>query len=170
MTWLIALLEAALRIVAPFVACLALAILSEVPLYLPGYGAVAPDLLLMGVFYWSIYRPSLLPSAVVFVIGLVQDALVGVPFGVNALVLVLVQGVVTSQRRFFHGKSFVVVWWAFLLVAWCAGTLSWVLMMVLNQALMDPTAGVFQAALTVALYPFFALALAWLQRTAPSRA
>jgi rod shape-determining protein MreD len=129
------------------------------PLYLPGYSAIAPNFTLMVVFYWAIYRPDLLPTAVAFAIGLVQDALMGTPIGLNALLLIAVHGVVVTQRRFFQGKTFAVVWSAFTVIALSAGLLGWVLVMALVGATINPWPGIFSMLLTVALYPF----VTWVQ-------
>jgi rod shape-determining protein MreD len=124
------------------------------PLYLPGYGAVAPNVALMVVFYWAIYRPDLFPAAIAFGVGLLQDALMGTPLGLNALVLLCVRGVVVTQRRFFQGKTFAVVWSAFCIVALAAAFAGWLLRMMLAGVLIAPWPGVFSSALTFALYPF----------------
>jgi rod shape-determining protein MreD len=41
------------------------------------------------------------------------------PIGITALTLLLSQWLVFSQQMFFHGKSFIVTWYAFFIV--CAG-------------------------------------------------
>jgi rod shape-determining protein MreD len=135
-------------------------LVGAVPLYLPGYGAVAPNLALLVVFYWAVYRPDLFPPAVAFAVGLIQDALMGTPLGLNALVLLSVHGVVVTQRRFFQGKSFAVIWWAFSIIAFGAAFLGWLLIMALNGALIDPLPGVFAVLLTVAVHPLVTWLLA----------
>ena len=81
-----------------------LVILSTIPFYIPGYGPVAANLVLMAVFYWSIHRPDLLSPVSVFFIGLLQDILVGMPPGMNAIVLLLVRTIAVSQSRVFRGR------------------------------------------------------------------
>ena len=80
---------------------------------------MAPALPLIAVFYWTLYRPDLMPPVAAFVIGLLQDILGGLPLGVSACVLVGVHAAVNTQRRFFIGKSFAVVWLGFALVSAC---------------------------------------------------
>jgi rod shape-determining protein MreD len=129
-------------------------LLGTLPLYLPGYGAIAPNLALMVVFYWAIYRPDLFPAALAFAVGLIQDALMGTPVGLNALLLLCVHGVVVTQRRFFQGKTFAVVWSAFSVIAFGAALVGWILAMGLAGALLAPGPGLFAMMLTIALYPF----------------
>jgi len=153
-------LDTAARNLFPLGLALTALLVGAMPLYLPGYGMVAPNLTLMVVFYWAIYRPDLFPAAVAFAIGLVQDALMGTPMGLNALVLLAVYGVVTTQRRFFQGKSFAVIWSAFLFVAFAAGFLGWLVMVAFGAALIDPMPGIFAALLTIVIYPLVTWLLA----------
>ena len=115
------------RNLIPFALSLLLVIIGTLPLQIPGYGLVAANLALMSVFYWSVYRPDLLPPWVAFLIGLLQDILVGTPPGLNALVLLLARAMVVSQGRVFRGKSFLVMWWGFAMVALGAQVLVWLL-------------------------------------------
>src|SRR5438067_11739485 len=85
----------------PTVTILALALLSVLPLRFPDYAAVAPLLALAGLYYWTIYRPDLLPPVAIFLCGLVLALLSGAPLGVAALVFLLTRAVSTPHRRFF---------------------------------------------------------------------
>src|SRR5258708_2092944 len=79
---------------------------SVLPLHVPDYAAVAPLLALAGVYYWTIYRPELLPPFAVFIVGLVFDLLSGAPLGVTPLLLLLARTLVLSQRRYFVNRLF----------------------------------------------------------------
>ncbi len=142
----------------PFVLSLLLVVASVLPIQLSDFGRVAPNLAIMATFYWAIYRPDLFPASAAFVLGLWLDLLTGAPVGINALVLLLVHWAITSQRRFFQGKSFGVVWWAFALTISGAMALFWVLSAVYHLTLIDPSPVVFQLLLTIAVFPF----LTWL--------
>ena len=138
---------------------LLLLLLNAVPMRLPAYASVAPMLPLMGVYYWAIYRPDLLPPWAAFLLGLLDDILGGTPLGVNALVLLLVQGVAASQRRFFLPKSFVVAWLAFAVLTAGAVALSWLLVAALNRPL-DPAPTLFRYLMTLGVFPLLTWALA----------
>jgi rod shape-determining protein MreD len=153
-------LDRSARLLAPFVSSVVLVMLSALPVYIPGYGQVAVDVGLMTVFYWAIYRPDLFPAIAAFVLGLWQDILVGAPIGLHALILLLANWAIVYQRTFFQGKSFAVIWWCFSLVAIAAATISWVIVCALNTTLVSPIAVLFQAALTVGVFPFMAWFLA----------
>ena len=67
---------------------------------------------------------------------------------------------IVSQRTFFQGKSFAVIWWCFSLVALAASLVSWVIVCGLNTTIVSPVPVLFQAALTVGVFPFMAWFLA----------
>ena len=101
-----------------------------------------------------------------FVFGLVQDALTGGPLGLFALILVIVYGVVSMQRRTFLGKTFPVEWFGFSLVVVGASTISWLISCLYYVALVDAQPIALQAALTLATYPCVVWVFARVARTA----
>lgn len=155
------------RALVPTVTLLLLALLGAVPLRLPEYALVMPAWTLMAVYYWAIYRPELAPAFVVFMIGLLQDVLAGGHIGLTAFTLLIAYGLVVSQRRFFHGKSFGVVWWGFMLISVGAGILNWLTASVLTGGPIAPEARVFSVLLTIALYPPVVLCLSQAHKVAP---
>ncbi len=157
--------DALARRLTPFGLTLVLVILGVLPLHLPGYERVVPLLPLIAVYHWTIYRPELLPAYAVFVIGLLQDTLGGTPIGINAVVFLCVYGVVMSQRTFFIGKSFVIVWLGFALVAAGAVGLGWLLVSVYNMTLVRPHAALFQYLVTLGTFPILAWFFLRWQRT-----
>ena len=144
------------RNVIPAALGVVLVLLSTIPYYIPGYAPTAANLVLIAVFYWAVHRPDLLSPVTAFLIGLLQDILIGMPPGMNALVLVLARTVAVSQGRVFRGRSFVLLWWGFGLMAFAAAFLVWWLSMAYNFIYIDPKPGLFQAAMTTALFPFLA--------------
>jgi rod shape-determining protein MreD len=149
---------------------LLLVLVTALPLPVPGYSTIVPMLVLAAVFFWAVHRPRLLPLSVVFAIGLVQDAVTGAPLGAGTVVLLLAYGAVRSQRRFFHNKSFLQVWWGFMMVALAASLLSWLLACFLAGTLVAAQAAVFQYILTLAVYPIASLLFHGAERVLPSEA
>jgi rod shape-determining protein MreD len=151
-------LDVLARRMAPVLMTLCLTIVNVMPSYLPGFARMAPVLPLMAVYHWTVYAPGLMPAHMVFVAGLLFDLLSGAPLGVNALTFLLVYGVVLSQRRFIAGKSFLIVWLGFALVALGAAVVYWALTSVIHVTLLDPGAFAAQYAIMVGLFPL----LGWL--------
>jgi len=141
------------RHLLPFGLTLLLVLLQAMPTRLPGFAAVAPMLPLIGVYYWSIHRPDLLPAPVAFVLALVNDIIAGTPLGVTPLVYLMVLGMTGSQRRFFLGKPFLVAWWGFALVASAAMAVEWALVSMIFGHMLEPHAVLFELIMTVSFYP-----------------
>lgn len=153
------------RNLVPSLLTLLLVLLFAAPMPLPNLGPIVPGVALLAVFHWSIYRPDLLPAPAVFAIGVLQDFLSGGVPGLSAVVLLGVRGVVGSQRRFFLGKSFLVIWWALLMVAVAAGAVTWLLTCLSEWRWVSPEPMVFRNLLTLVLYPVFARLFVGTQRT-----
>lgn len=118
-----------------------------------GGGGLGPFLTLAVVYFWCVYRPDLMTYGAVFAIGLAHDLLSGLPLGCTSLALVLGRGVLVARQRFFHAKSFGVMWALFALLAPAVELVRWAVGAFATSSLVDPTPLVFQVALTVALYP-----------------
>ena len=146
------------RDLTPFALTFVLLVINAIPFHIPGFAQVVPLLSLIGIYFWSVYRPDLMPAAAVFLIGLLHDFISGLPLGVSVLVFLLVQGAGIAQRSFFSGKSLVIVWFGFIFVAAGALSIEWVLLSILSGELIQPRSALYQFGLTVALFPV----LAWL--------
>lgn len=145
------------RRLIPVVMTLLLLLLGAVPLGVPYLGSVTPAYTLMAVFYWAVYRPDLLPLGMVFVIGVLEDALSGLPLGVGALALLFVYGTALGQRRTFLKRPFYIAWIGFAILAAMAALLVWLLIAVLNGSMIGIQPAMFQYAITVALFPCLAI-------------
>ena len=164
MTGGLAQLDLFARKLFPFALSVMLLVLSVAPLPIPGYAQVVPAFGVMAVYYWAIHRPDLLPAIAVFALGLLEDILTGAPTGVNALVLVLVYGVMRNQRRPFLGKPFLVMWFGFLFVAPSAALAHWLLYSMVAGHLVPFRPALVALALTLALYRWLTFLFAAGQR------
>ena len=84
--------------------------------------------MLIAVFYWAIYRPTIMPSIAVFVIGLLIDILGGGALGLNAIIFVLVHWGMSSQRAFLLAQPFPMIWLVFAVVSFAIITAQWLLL------------------------------------------
>ncbi len=147
--------------------CLILVLLTAVPFPVPGYAAVVPMLAMAAVFFWAIHYPSVMPPPAVFGIGLVQDVLTGALIGTGAVVLLLVYGATVTQRLVFRNKSFLVIWWCFMIVALGAAALNWALASAFNGTFLPFGAAMFQALVTFCVYPLLTLIFHGVHRLLP---
>ena len=152
------------RVITPVVLAFLMLVISRLPFGIEGLESAMPLLTLIACYYWTIYRPNLMPSIALFFLGLLQDLVTGGPLGLMALVLLLVHWVVDAQRRVFLGKSFVVGWWGFGLIALGAEGVIWMLASIYYDQLLVVRPFAFQFMLTVAIYPCFAWLFSLVQR------
>lgn len=69
--------------------------------------------MMITVYFWAAFRPSVLPPMLVFIIGILVDIITGGPIGVGACVLVLMNWAIASQRAFLTAQSFAMFWLVF---------------------------------------------------------
>ena len=131
-------------------------VLTATPVGLPALG---PALTLACVFFWSVFRPTVMPAPVAFGLGFLQDVLEFAPLGQGVLVLLLLHVTVLRLRRFLFRRSFSVVWLVFCTLALLAATLSYVLQIVLGWRIVPFTPALVQVGLTAGVYPAVAALL-----------
>jgi rod shape-determining protein MreD len=158
------------RLLLPLCLTLLLVLVDAVPTRLPGFTAVAPLLPLIGVYYWAIFRPELLPSSAAFAVGLVNDVVAGTPIGTSSLVYLMARVMTVSQRRFFLGKPFLLVWCGFALVCGGAILLQWGLVSMVFGRMLGLRAVLVELVMTVSFYPLLAWLFARAQLTLMRRA
>lgn len=146
-------IRAGLRGGTPLVLGVMLALASLLPFGMATAAIPAPHLTLIHVHYWSIHRPHLMPLPAVAGLGLLQDLIWGGPPGLNMLVLLTAQAVLSNQQALFTRRSFTVGWMAFMAVVAIAAAVSWSIASLYyeGEAAIRPVAE--QALLTVAAYP-----------------
>jgi len=148
----------------PIATTLFAALISILPLRIPGYAALTPAFTLMAAYHWTIYRPDLFPPVGLFAVGLAQDLLAGTAPGVNALTLLLTREVVLRQRRHFVRRTFPFVWSGFTLLCIAVMSVQWVLHCLMQFDIVDLRTTVFRTVLTIALFPAASFALGRTQR------
>lgn len=151
-------LDQAGRGLTPITVTVLLVLVGMIPVQVPFYGPATPAFGLAAVYYWAIHRPDLLRPAFAFAVGVMNDLLSGLPLGLTALTYILVYWVVLTQRRFFLGHSFLLLWWGFALVAFGAAVLAWLVFSILSFSIRPMSTVLFQSVMTTALFPV----LAWL--------
>jgi rod shape-determining protein MreD len=131
---------------------------------LPYFGALTPSFGLMGVYYWAIHRPDLFRPSIVFLLGLLQDALTGLPLGLSAFLYVALSQMALSQRRFFSGQIFPMLWFGFALVALVNDVATWGLLWALTGARVSLLPALVRAVFSILVFPLPALLLIRTQR------
>ena len=157
-------LDQAARATVPTVTVGLLILPGLLPLGAPWLSETMPHFAMIAVFYWTLYRPDLLPPAAVFLIGLLSDILAGHPTGLAALTLLAVHVVVQNQRQAFVLRSFPIVWGGFALIAAAAFLGMWLITCLLALRLVMAPAAVAQFGATVLCFPVLAWGLVRVHR------
>jgi rod shape-determining protein MreD len=152
-----------LRGSVPFALACLMALLGVVPTGISGFGIITPSLLTIAVFYWSIHRPYLMGAPLCFLLGVLSDFLTGAPLGLTSLLLLVVHGVTLSQRRIFIGKSFILSWFGYALIALLAALVGWLLSSLYSLAVLPFLPVMLQYALSLLVFPLFAFGFGILQ-------
>jgi hypothetical protein len=101
---------------------------------------------------------------VVFLFGLLNDILHFYPVGLTAVVYLIVYQLSFSQRRFFAGQIFYMLWFGFLIAAGINLVMAWIILSFYNHAPVPLSSVLTQFAFTVIIFPFPAWLLIRLQR------
>lgn len=111
------------------------------------------------VFYWSIYRPDLMPAWAAFLIGIFTDLVSGGPIGLSAIVLLAIHWIALGQRRALIGKAFPIAWLGYLLISAAACAIYWLIACIYFTSLLSlqPIVAVYIVGILV--YPFAAFLL-----------
>jgi rod shape-determining protein MreD len=142
-----------------------LMLLAETPFGIADQAALLFAVTLPCVFVWSLVRPAALPPPVVFLIGLLLDLLGYLPLGVGPLTLLAVHGLTLRWRQGLTAGGFVPGWLAFAGFALGAALLGWALTALLSFRLLPIGPALFEALLSAALYPAFAILFLRAHRT-----
>lgn len=119
-------IERSARMSVPYSFMLLLFILSIVSVPYPLAAFFKAPLLLIVIYYWAVFRPTLLPPWLVFAVGLFYDILTGMPYmGTSALLFLLCRMAVVDQRRFLLGQGFAMLWFGFCLLDIAYHLLQW---------------------------------------------
>lgn len=148
-----------LRLAAVYSVMMLLFFLSVTQMPMPMIGTMKPLFLLMAIYYWTIYRPSIIPSFLLFFLGLGIDFLAGTPLGLQSFVYLVIALLVRGQRRFFFSQSFVMVWSGFALTSLLASLMVWVLYSIGNMNVPPVLPVLGQAFISALLYPLVSLLL-----------
>lgn len=112
-----------------------------------------PFLTLIGVYYWSVFKPEFLPIWVVFILGVLQDILMGSPLGLMPLLLIVVQQFIFFQGRQFLERDFIFNWFVFVMLVIGFGIMSWGISSLYFRTLLDYWDVLGQILMTIAFYP-----------------
>lgn len=136
---------------------------------LPYFTVFKPQIVLIAVFYWTLYRPSLMPPWVVFATGLLLDAVnPAVPMGTHALSYLLILGLLKPRRRMLMGQPFMMIWVGFIAVMVIDMAIKVAVMSILTASRPSTEIILLNGLVTILVFPMVLMLLVFVHRFLPA--
>lgn len=132
--------------------------------------ALRPDFLLIAVYYWAVYRPTLMPPAIIFALGIIMDFLSGTPTGLFATTYITAHWITVDQRRFLMSQPFITLWLGFTVICLITSALQWLVYSLAETSMLAPGPLLLQAGSSAALFPLIVMLLFPVHRILPGGA
>ncbi|MCH4024652.1 MAG: rod shape-determining protein MreD [Acetobacter sp.] len=150
-------LDALARRLVPGGIIVLIVLVLSAPSGLPEVTSLLPSFVIASVFFWSVWRPAIMPAPGILALGLILDLVGFAPLGISALTLLLLHGVTLQFRYGLMRLSFMFLWIVFSFSALLTCLLQLLLTSLLGLALLPPQPAFFEAALAVGIYPLLAV-------------
>lgn len=125
-----------------------------------------PLLSCLALFYWSVYRPTLIPIWLAFIFGLMIDVYGGY-LGLNALGFTLIRFIISSQRRLFVGQPFINIFLGFSVAILLFYAMQWSVMAMLSGTMVSPILISMKIISAIVTFPAFVLFMRSVHRILP---
>lgn len=129
------------------------------PFGLPSQAELCPVYAMGCVYFWSLYRPTSMPAPLVTIAGLLLDTLSYSPFGMWAVLLLLLQAATLRLRQKLAPAPFSYVWAGFVLLVVAGSALSWLLSSAFNEVWLPLSPVFIECLWATGLYPALAFVL-----------
>jgi len=121
-----------------------------------GINSAMPLLPLIPIFYWGRMQASEMPLWFAFIVGILMDAISGLPvFGLSALLYMLFLMALNSRAHHLQKEGFMFIWWYFSMLLATLCLLQFVTMSIFEKHLYGISRIFLQWFLTAGLYPLF---------------
>lgn len=134
---------------------LVLLIASSIPIHIAGASAFFPMVDIMAIYYWTSYRPQVMPDWFVFILGILRDIMEGLTIGVSPFIYLLTRFIVLASKDLYKKQTFIIVWQGFAIVSLIAITGKWLLVSFIIDMPLVFTSAIMQFVLSIAMYPLF---------------
>jgi len=138
----------------PALITIALAVFFLSSKHISGLNHFMPILPLIPVFYWGMAHARDMPYWFVFLLGLMMDAVMGLPLGMSSLLYMLFLMLLHAQRKYIHKEGFVIKWGYFAGLLGIISFLNWAMLSLFNSRSETFSPAILQWFLTICCYPF----------------
>jgi rod shape-determining protein MreD len=136
---------------------------------LPYFSVLKPQLILVAIFYWSLYRPTLMPPWLVFAVGLALDLIHPVmPLGTHAFSYLLIAGSLRPRRRMLMGQPFMMIWVAFMVVVAADLIIKTLALLALAGVGVNVATILINGLSTILAFPVLLMMFVWIHRLLPA--
>ena len=149
------------RRVVPAVFTAVLILTTAAPIFVTG--PIWPHIAVLSVYCWVLRAPALMPVWLAFLLGLLADVWMAMPFGLNAVLLAWMTALIASQHQVFASRPFGFAWGACLPVLLIYQLCSYLLTRAFGFDV-TPEPFIMQALSSFLLYPLIGLLASWAQR------
>lgn len=112
-----------------------------------------PSLVVISIYYWCMFHPGSLPYTFLFVLGLIEDTLTGMPLGFSSFVNIAFSWVVLNRFNIMGGMSFATIWQRFIALCVTLIMLEWMAMSVYYGSMLPVELPVVKLLSTCLAYP-----------------
>ena len=137
----------------PFVLSLLMVFCVYIPSYFGISRIIRPDVGMICVFYWVIYRPDLFNMFAVFFLGFASDTISVGPLGSNIIAYLTIYVIVFNISSFFINKPFWVLWYGFSFVLILAELVKWLVVSIFYAEFLPIGRIFFTILFSIAWYP-----------------
>lgn len=130
-------------------------------------GAIKIAFIIMAIYYWSVYRPTLLPAWLIFVVGLFTDIIMMLPLGFNTIIFLAMQKLIINQRRYLMAQPFILLWLGFGIVNALSSAALWGLYHLTGPVNIDSKGFLLSCAASFFVFPIMYLALQMTHKIIP---
>ncbi len=145
----------------PIITCL-VAILLLVCLKPPtGFGISLPMLVVICVYYWSVYNNKVFSEYQIFLVGLLSDIFFGNPLGSGPLLMLLLRFVALRVSSVIKPSTFIIGWFLASLVFLIFIIINWIFLYLYYMKFPSVENFILQFLLTISIYPAMSIILGW---------
>lgn len=149
------------RQLVPLLTCLVALFLMTMPVITSGPSM--PHLALLTVLVWGLFQPALMPPHVALLLGVLTDAVLGLPLGINATLLPVLALAIGALERRYGQRPYALDWMLAGVLVLAYQILTWMLLGFVDGDLpFAPLLG--QAATTTLAYPLAVAVIGRIQR------
>jgi len=157
-------LDGMIASVLPLGICFIFVFLNVAPWPFPWLHTVISSLPLMVLCFWIVHQPEQCPPMWSFMLGLVQDILIGQPIGLSAFSFLCVDYFLRYQRFFANPPYFRQLWLLFAVIIFAVQLLQIAVIMAMSTQIPNLISPILMICAAIFIFPFMTLLLHGVQR------